>query len=143
MKLKKEFQPCPGAPDEADDGLAALAPGGARPVIRGFDGERVKLLIDSIGSIDAADISVDHGVTIDPLIVDHIDVVQGPAVLLFGGEAIGGAVRSNPSASSRACSARISPILASRLAGPGRPSPRMPRLSIRAPRTPDRREVRG
>ncbi|MEO1921782.1 TonB-dependent receptor [Blastomonas marina] len=71
---------------------SGFAPGASRPVIRGFDGERVKLLIDSIGSIDAADISVDHGVTIDPLIVDHIDVVQGPAVLLFGGEAIGGAV---------------------------------------------------
>lgn len=71
---------------------SGFAPGASRPVIRGFDGERVKLLIDSIGSIDVADISVDHGVTIDPLIVDHIDVVQGPAVLLFGGEAIGGAV---------------------------------------------------
>jgi iron complex outermembrane receptor protein len=71
---------------------SGFAPGASRPVIRGFDGERVKMLIDSIGSIDIADISVDHGVTIDPLIVDHIDVIQGPAVLLFGGEAIGGAV---------------------------------------------------
>lgn len=71
---------------------SGFAPGASRPIIRGFDGERVKLLIDSIGSIDVADISVDHGVTIDPLIVDHIDVVQGPAVILFGGEAIGGAV---------------------------------------------------
>ncbi|MXP09560.1 TonB-dependent receptor [Pseudoblastomonas halimionae] len=71
---------------------SGFAPGSSRPVIRGFDQDRVKLLVDGIGSIDVSALSVDHGAAIDPLIIDHIDVIQGPAALLFGGEAIGGAV---------------------------------------------------
>ena len=70
----------------------SFAPGASRPVLRGFGGDRVAVLIDGIGSIDASTVSVDHAVVFDPLTVDHIDVYHGPAVLLFGGNAIGGAV---------------------------------------------------
>lgn len=72
----------------------SFAPGASRPVLRGFSGDRVAVLIDGIGSIDASTVSVDHAVVLDPLSVDHIDVFHGPAVLLFGGKAIGGAVNA-------------------------------------------------
>lgn len=71
---------------------SSFAPGASRPVIRGLDGDRVRVLVDGIGSIDASSVSADHAVVFDPLTVDHIDVVHGPGVLLFGGQAIGGAV---------------------------------------------------
>jgi iron complex outermembrane receptor protein len=72
----------------------SFAPGASRPVLRGFSGDRVAVLVDGIGSIDASTVSVDHAVVFDPLSIDHIDVFHGPAVLLFGGNAIGGAVNA-------------------------------------------------
>lgn len=72
----------------------SFAPGASRPVLRGFDGDRVRVLVDGIGSIDASSVSADHAVVFDPLTIDHIDVLHGPAVLLFGGQAIGGAVNA-------------------------------------------------
>ncbi|HWV59793.1 MAG TPA: TonB-dependent receptor [Sphingopyxis sp.] len=70
----------------------SFSPGASRPVLRGFSGERVKILTDGIGSIDASNTSADHAVTIDPLTVERIEILRGPAVLLFGSQAIGGAV---------------------------------------------------
>ena len=72
----------------------SFAPGASRPVLRGFDGDRIRVLVDGIGAIDASNTSADHAVVLDPLTTDHIDVVHGPAVLLFGGQAIGGAVNA-------------------------------------------------
>jgi iron complex outermembrane receptor protein len=72
----------------------SFAPGASRPVLRGFSGDRVAVLIDGIGAIDASTVSVDHAVVFDPLAIDHIDVFHGPALLLFGGNAIGGAVNA-------------------------------------------------
>ncbi|MEZ5744383.1 MAG: TonB-dependent receptor [Sphingomonadaceae bacterium] len=72
----------------------SFAPGASRPILRGLGGDRVAVLLDGIGSIDASNVSVDHAVVFDPLTVDHIDVFHGPAVLLFGGNAIGGAVNA-------------------------------------------------
>lgn len=71
---------------------SSFSPGASRPVLRGFGGERVKVLTDGIGSIDASSTSDDHAVTVDPLLVDRIEVLRGPAVLLYGSQAIGGAV---------------------------------------------------
>ncbi len=69
-----------------------FAPGVSRPILRGFGGERVRVLTDGIGAIDASSTSDDHAVTVDPLIADRIEVLRGPAVLLYGSQAIGGAV---------------------------------------------------
>lgn len=71
---------------------SGFAPGASRPVLRGFQGERVRVLVDGIGSIDASNTSADHAVTIDPLTAQSIEVLRGPAVLLYGSSAIGGAV---------------------------------------------------
>ena len=71
---------------------SGFAPGASRPILRGFSGERVRTLIDGIGTIDASNTSDDHAVTIDPLTTERIEVLRGPAVLLYGSQAIGGAV---------------------------------------------------
>ncbi|MEP3226990.1 MAG: TonB-dependent receptor [Parasphingorhabdus sp.] len=70
----------------------SFAPGSSRPVLRGFQGPRVRVLTDGIGTLDVSNTSVDHAVTIDPLTAQRVEVLRGPAVLLFGGDAIGGAV---------------------------------------------------
>lgn len=73
-------------------GSSGFAPGVSRPVLRGFGGERVRVLTDGVGAIDASSTSDDHAVTVDPLIASRIEVLRGPAVLLYGSQAIGGAV---------------------------------------------------
>ncbi|PZU16839.1 MAG: TonB-dependent receptor [Citromicrobium sp.] len=70
----------------------SFSPGASRPVLRGFSGERVKVLVDGIGAIDASNTSADHAVSIDPLTAERIEVLRGPAVMLYGGQAIGGAI---------------------------------------------------
>jgi iron complex outermembrane receptor protein len=70
----------------------SFSPGASRPVLRGLQGDRVRVLVDGIGAIDASNTSTDHAVTIDPLTAQRIEVLRGPAVLLYGSSAIGGAV---------------------------------------------------
>lgn len=70
----------------------SFSPGASRPVLRGFQGERVRVLTDGLGSIDASNTSADHAVAIDPLTAERIEILRGPASLLFGSSAIGGAV---------------------------------------------------
>lgn len=72
----------------------SFSPGASRPVLRGFQGERIRVLTDGIGTIDVSNTSPDHGVTVEPIILDRIEVLRGPAVLLFGGQAVGGAVNA-------------------------------------------------
>jgi iron complex outermembrane receptor protein len=70
----------------------SFSPGASRPVLRGFQGERIRVLTDGLGSLDVSNTSADHGVAIDPLTAERIEILRGPAVLLFGSQAIGGAV---------------------------------------------------
>lgn len=92
--LVREMRPQLGETLTRLPGVSAtsFSPGASRPVLRGFSGERVRVLTDGIGSIDASNTSADHAVTIDPLTAERIEVLKGPAVLLFGSQAIGGAV---------------------------------------------------
>jgi iron complex outermembrane receptor protein len=71
-----------------------FAAGASRPVIRGFDANRVRLLEDGIGSFDVSDVGPDHGVPIDPLSATKIEVVRGAATLRYGSQAIGGVVNA-------------------------------------------------
>lgn len=70
----------------------SFTPGASRPVLRGFQGERVRVLVDGIGSIDASNTSADHAVAFDSLTAERVEVLRGPASLLFGSNAAGGAV---------------------------------------------------
>lgn len=66
--------------------------GASRPVIRGLAGSRVRLLENGIGSMDVSNLSPDHAVSIDPLQANQIEILKGPATLLYGSGAIGGVV---------------------------------------------------
>jgi iron complex outermembrane receptor protein len=66
--------------------------GSSRPVIRGQTAPRVAVLSDSALLFDASDISPDHAVTTEPLLIDRVEVLRGPATLLYGSGAIGGVV---------------------------------------------------
>jgi len=70
----------------------SFGPGASRPVIRGLGGDRIRVLADGVGTLDASVISPDHAVSLDPLLIDRVEVVRGPASLLYGGGAIGGVV---------------------------------------------------
>ena len=71
---------------------SSFGAGAARPVIRGLDGARVKVLSDGVELLDASTISPDHAVVSEPLLAERIEVLKGPATLLYGGGAIGGVV---------------------------------------------------
>ncbi|HEX9932011.1 MAG TPA: TonB-dependent receptor [Allosphingosinicella sp.] len=92
--LVREMRPQLGDTLARLPGVSAtsFSPGASRPVLRGFQGERVRVLVDGIGSIDVSNTSADHAVTIDPITAHRIEVLHGPAALLFGSQAIGGAV---------------------------------------------------
>ncbi|USU13136.1 TonB-dependent receptor [Sphingomonadaceae bacterium OTU29THOMA1] len=70
----------------------SFGPTASRPILRGFQGERIRVLTDGIGSIDVSNTSVDHAVVIDPLLAERIEVLRGPSALLFGSSAVGGVV---------------------------------------------------
>jgi iron complex outermembrane receptor protein len=67
-------------------------PAASRPVIRGLDGDRIRILENGGGLRDASGVSYDHAVSADPIAVERIEVLRGPAALLYGGNAIGGVV---------------------------------------------------
>ena len=70
----------------------SFGPNASRPVLRGFTGDRARLLIDGIGSIDVSNTSADHAAIINPLTADRIEVLRGPSALLFSPSSIGGVV---------------------------------------------------
>ena len=70
----------------------SFTPGSSRPILRGQDGERVRVLIDGLSTADVGNTSADHATTIDPLTVQRVEVLRGPTALLFGSQAIGGVV---------------------------------------------------
>jgi len=72
----------------------SFASGASRPVIRGFDANRVRTLEDGIGSFDVSDVGPDHGVPIDPFSAQKVEVVRGAATLRYGSQAIGGVVNA-------------------------------------------------
>ncbi len=71
---------------------SAFSSGASRPILRGFDGPRVRILNSGIESLDASSISPDHGTAIEPLLTDSVEILRGPSTLLYGSSAIGGAV---------------------------------------------------
>ncbi len=93
-QLDRERRPTIGETLARLPGVSATSfgPAASRPVLRGFQGDRVRVLTDGIGSFDAAASSVDHAVVIDPLLAERVEVLRGPAALLYGSSAVGGVV---------------------------------------------------
>ena len=78
--------------NEAGVAKRSYGPGTSRPVVRGFDGDRVLILQDGLPSGTLSSQSGDHGEPVDVSSVERIEVVRGPATLLYGTNAIGGVV---------------------------------------------------
>ena len=69
-----------------------FGPNSSRPIIRGLDGDRVRILQNSSASMDASGLSYDHAVPSDPISLERIEVLRGPGALMYGGSAVGGVV---------------------------------------------------
>jgi len=69
-----------------------FGPNASRPVIRGLGGDRVRILQNGLGTMDVSNTSDDHAVAVDPIALKRIEVVRGPAALLYGPNAVGGVV---------------------------------------------------
>lgn len=69
-----------------------FGPGASRPVIRGLGGDRIRVLQGGLGTADASNTSPDHAVSFDPLAARQVEIVRGPATLLYGSNAVGGVV---------------------------------------------------
>lgn len=78
-------------PGMASSGFSAAS---SRPVIRGMDSARVRVLENGLSSSDVSDIAPDHGVPIDPMVTQRLEVVSGAAALRYGSQAIGGVVNA-------------------------------------------------
>ncbi|MBJ2165092.1 TonB-dependent receptor [Acidovorax sp. IB03] len=66
--------------------------GASRPIIRGMDGPRVRVLSDGAELHDASTISPDHAVVSEPMLATQIEVLRGPSALVYGNGAVGGVV---------------------------------------------------
>ncbi len=93
-ELVYKSQPTIGETLAKEPGIRSsyFGPGASRPVIRGLEGDQIMVLQNGVGNIDASAASVDHNVAIDPLTIERIEVVRGPAALLYGSRAVGGVV---------------------------------------------------
>lgn len=94
QKLEQAIQPTLGETLSNTPGVRStyFGPAASRPVIRGLDADRIRVLQNGLNTIDASATSVDHAVSFDPISVRSIEVVRGPATLMFGANAIGGVV---------------------------------------------------
>ena len=94
QELTKQLESSLGATLENQPGIASRSFGSApsRPVIRGLDGDRVQILQDGQRTGDLSSQSGDHGVSVNPSAAETIEIVRGPATLLYGANAIGGLV---------------------------------------------------
>jgi iron complex outermembrane receptor protein len=73
---------------------SSFGPGVGRPVIRGQGGPRTINLTNGIAAADVSSLSPDHAVSIEPMLAETVEVLRGPATLLYGGGAIGGVINT-------------------------------------------------
>ncbi len=92
--LARKMSPSIGEILDGEAGVAkrSFGPGSARPIVRGFDGDRVLVMEDGMRVGSLASQSGDHGEPIDAANLERIEVVKGPATLLYGSNAVGGVV---------------------------------------------------
>ena len=93
-ELMLQMQPTLGETLNRQPGVTStfFGPGASRPVIRGLGGDRIRVLEGGLGTGDASTTSPDHAVSVDPLSAERIEVLRGPATLLYGSSAVGGVV---------------------------------------------------
>jgi iron complex outermembrane receptor protein len=86
-----------GSLGETLDGMPGVSatyfgPQASRPVIRGLDADRIRILQNGTGTLDVSAMSPDHALPYDPLGAERVEIVRGPAAVLYGGSAVGGVV---------------------------------------------------
>lgn len=93
-RLRERMAPTLGEmlADEVGVSASGFGPNASRPIIRGLDGDRVRILQNGVGALDASATSVDHAVATEPLTTERVEILRGPATLLYGGNAVGGVV---------------------------------------------------
>ena len=89
-ELEQALAPTLGETLKALPGISQtfFGAGASRPVIRGLAGDRMRVLVNGLDTIDASTTSPDHAVAGDVATVDRIEVVRGPASLIYGANAI-------------------------------------------------------
>ncbi len=92
--LLENQQPTLGETLAALPGVSStyFGPGASRPILRGLGANRVRVLANSTDTLDASNTSPDHALSVEPFLVKRIEVVRGPAALLYGSAAVGGVV---------------------------------------------------
>ena len=93
-ELRLRLQPTIGDTLGQQAGISSsyFGPVSSRPVIRGLGDDRVQILSNGSTNLDVSNVSADHAVAVDPLTIDRIEVVRGPAALMYGPNSIGGVV---------------------------------------------------
>ncbi|HEX8147243.1 MAG TPA: TonB-dependent receptor [Pyrinomonadaceae bacterium] len=96
LTLAQESHTSIGEVLDKEPGVAKrnFGPGSARPVVRGFDGDRVLVTQDGASTGSLASQSADHAEPVDVLSLERLEVVKGPATLLYGSSATGGVVNA-------------------------------------------------
>lgn len=92
--LRRQIASSIGETLSQEPGLSStyFGPGASRPVIRGLGGYRVQTLQDGLASLDVSSLSQDHAVSVESVVSQQIEVIKGPAALLYGSGASGGLV---------------------------------------------------
>ncbi len=93
-QLQRRGEPSFGEMLNGQPGVAMRSMGSApaRPVIRGMDGDRILILENGERMGDISETSADHSISLDPLVASRLEVVRGPASLLYGSSALGGVI---------------------------------------------------
>ena len=69
-----------------------FGPNSSRPIVRGQDSDRIKILRNSAATVDVSALSFDHALPVDPFALHQVEILRGPAALAYGGNAVGGVV---------------------------------------------------
>jgi len=93
-ELQLKLQPTLGETLNNEPGVSStyFGPGASRPIIRGLGDDRVRVLQNGTSVLDVSNVSPDHAVASDPLTIKSVEVVRGPASLLYGPNTVGGVV---------------------------------------------------
>lgn len=92
LRRKREISLGDTLTNELGVSSSFFGPGAGRPIIRALDGPRIQVLENGVGTMDVSTISPDHAVTVETLNASQIEILRGPATLLYGGGATGGVV---------------------------------------------------
>lgn len=94
QELLLKLEPTLGETLRKEPGVSSTSfgPGSSRPILRGLGDDRVRILQNGVSVLDVSNVSPDHAVAADPLSLRAVEVVRGPATLLYGPNTVGGAV---------------------------------------------------